>query len=124
TSASFTFGSNTPGSTRQFFCKLDARPWVQGCASPKNYSGLAKGPHTFSVRATDDGKAGSPTTATWSVVADDGSGTMTSTTDGVSASATGKTVSFTYTAATGGISDGTVRLAVPSGWSVPSVVAS
>src|SRR5581483_9160462 len=49
---------------------------------------------------------------------------MTSTTDGVSASATGKTVSFTYTAATGGISDGTVRLAVPSGWGVPSVVAS
>ena len=49
------------------------------------------------------------------VNAADGSGTLTTPTTNVSASQTGRTITFTYTAATGGISNGSVTLVVPSG---------
>src|SRR5205807_4250070 len=42
----------------------------------------------------------------------------------VSASQTGRTITFTYTAATGGTSNGTVTLVAPSGWSAPSTTGS
>src|SRR6266508_4424151 len=58
------------------------------------------------------------------VNAADGLGTLTTGTSGVSASQTGQTVTFTYTAATGGISNGSVTLAVPTGWSAPSTTSS
>ncbi len=53
-----------------------------------------------------------------------GSGALTTPTSSVSASSTGHTIAFTYTAATGGISGGTLRLAVPHGWSAPSTTAT
>ena len=64
TSATFEFNSNESGS---FVCTLDA---VQvGCGSPKTYSGLGQGEHTFAVQAQD--VAGnldpSPATRTWTV---------------------------------------------------------
>jgi hypothetical protein len=68
-SAAFAFSSDEAGST--FECRLDsadAAAW-QPCASPKSYSGLSQGPHTFDVRATD--AAGnvdtSPASSTWTV---------------------------------------------------------
>ena len=65
TSAAFTFSASEPGST--FQCQLDAGGY-SSCASPRNVSGLAAGPHTFQVRATDAlGNAGSPTSYTWTV---------------------------------------------------------
>src|SRR5207245_4473940 len=54
----------------------------------------------------------------------DGSGTLTTPTSTVSASQTGRTITFTYTAATGGLSNGTVTLVVPAGWSAPSTTGS
>src|SRR5439155_8768233 len=58
------------------------------------------------------------------VYAADGSGTLTTGTRVVSASQTGRTITFTYTVATGGISNGSVTLVVPSGWSAPSTTGS
>src|SRR6266542_2657425 len=58
------------------------------------------------------------------VLATDGSGTLTTGTSDVSASQTGRTITFTYTAATGGLSSGSVTLAVPAGWSAPSTAGA
>src|SRR5207247_8443213 len=54
------------------------------------------------------------------VYAADGSGTLTSGTSVVSASQTGRTITFTYAAAAGGMSNGAVTAVVPSGWTAPS----
>ena len=58
------------------------------------------------------------------VNAANGSGTLTTPTSVVSASQTGRTITFTYTAATGGINNGTVTLVVPSGWTAPSTTSN
>ncbi|HEX9504802.1 MAG TPA: hypothetical protein VGA62_02235, partial [Acidimicrobiia bacterium] len=58
------------------------------------------------------------------VYAADGSGTLTTPTTNVSAGQTGRTVTFTYTAPTGGISNGSVTLVVPAGWSAPSTTGA
>src|SRR5438093_8986364 len=54
------------------------------------------------------------------VLSGDGSGTLTTPTGAVNTASSGNTITFTYTAATGGLSNGSVTLAVPSGWSAPS----
>jgi len=66
TSASFAFSSNEGGST--FECSLDSGSWAT-CLSPKAYTDLAAGIHTFSVKATDAaGNAdASPATRSWTV---------------------------------------------------------
>jgi hypothetical protein len=70
TSASFSFtGTDSGGSgVDRFECKLDSGSFG-GCSSPKMYSGLSEGSHTFEVRADD--KAGntdpSPASFTWLV---------------------------------------------------------
>ena len=58
------------------------------------------------------------------VLAADGSGTLTTPTGSVNSAATGRTITFTYTAATGGISNGSVTAVVPTGWSAPSTTGS
>jgi hypothetical protein len=66
TAASFGFSSTESGST--FQCSLDSGSWG-ACSSPKSYSGVAVGSHTFSVKATDAaGNAdATPATRSWSV---------------------------------------------------------
>ena len=57
------------------------------------------------------------------VYAADGSGTATSSISVVSASQTGRTVTLTYTAATGGMLNGSLSVVVPTGWTPPATVA-
>jgi hypothetical protein len=68
TSASFAFASTESGSS--FECKLDSGAFA-ACSSPKSYTGLAEGAHSFSVRARDGAGNLDPTPATqsWSVEA-------------------------------------------------------
>ena len=64
--AKFYFHSTEPNST--FRCSLDSTQF-SACTSPKQYTGLANGPHTFQVYATD--AAGNrdldPASSTWTV---------------------------------------------------------
>ena len=53
-----------------------------------------------------------------------GSGTLTTSTSTVERLSTGNTVTFTYTAATGGLTNGAVTVDVPTGWSAPSTTGS
>jgi hypothetical protein len=62
-SATFTFISNESGST--FQCALDGSGF-SACTSPKGYSGLSDGTHTFTVRAFDPSGNVDPTPATYS----------------------------------------------------------
>jgi hypothetical protein len=64
--ASFAFSSSEAGST--FECSLDGSLYSP-CSSPRSYTGLADGTHTFSVRATDAAGNVDPTPATrsWTV---------------------------------------------------------
>ena len=65
TSASFTFSSEAGAG---FECELDGGGF-SACTSPKSYSGLSEGPHTFRVRARDAAGNVDPTPAarTWTV---------------------------------------------------------
>jgi hypothetical protein len=74
TSASFGFSSSEGGST--FQCRLDSGSWGT-CTSPRAYSSVAAGDHTFSVRATDgsDNTDASPATRGWTVQSEGGGGT-------------------------------------------------
>jgi hypothetical protein len=58
--ATFEFHSDEPGST--FECKLGSGIWEQ-CSSPKVYTSLAVGAHTFSVKAKDPAGNVDPTPA-------------------------------------------------------------
>jgi hypothetical protein len=64
TTAVFSFSADKPAS---FECKLDTGGFA-GCSSPKTYSALADGSHTFQVKATD--QAGNSSTASYTWVVD------------------------------------------------------
>ncbi len=59
-----------------------------------------------------------------SAAAANGTGTLTTKTTSVTYGSTGHTITFTYTAVTGGVSSGGVHLTVPSGWSAPSTTGT
>jgi hypothetical protein len=66
TSAAFSFTASEPGATYQ--CRIDGGSYST-CTSPKSYSGLATGAHTFDVRATDPASNtdATPASASWTI---------------------------------------------------------
>ncbi len=62
TNATFAFTSSEPAT---FECQLDGASFT-ACTSPKQYTGLALGSHTFAVRATDTAGNVETAPATWS----------------------------------------------------------
>lgn len=67
-SATFTFLSPDAGPGATFQCALDGSAFAD-CSSPRMYSGLAEGSHTFQVRVRDAGGNFDPTPATdtWTI---------------------------------------------------------
>src|SRR5659263_97635 len=65
TSATFIFTGTVSGI---FECQLDTDGYSE-CLTPKDYTGLTEGPHTFYVRAIDSSNTSDPNPAnyTWTV---------------------------------------------------------
>jgi hypothetical protein len=57
--ASFTYGSNEPGS--RFECSLDGAPFAACAVAGASYTGLGSGPHSFQARAIDAAGNADPT---------------------------------------------------------------
>jgi hypothetical protein len=92
TSASFSFTSTISGST--FACSLDGAAFT-ACASPKSYTNLTNGSHTFQVAATSSGITDpTPASRTWTInLAPD-----TTITAGPSGAVNTASASFSFTA--------------------------
>ncbi|HEV8688024.1 MAG TPA: hypothetical protein VGQ84_12170, partial [Gaiellaceae bacterium] len=101
TSASFSFSSNEAGAT--FQCALDSTTAYGACTSPKSYTGLAGGAHTFRVRAVDG--AGnldaSPASRAWTI---DATPPDTTITVAPSGTVTSSDASFEFTSSEAGSS--------------------
>ncbi|HKC28509.1 MAG TPA: hypothetical protein VKB75_10910, partial [Jatrophihabitans sp.] len=103
TSATFAFHSTLSGAT--FMCSLDGAA-AAPCASPRGYTGLVDGSHTFSVTSTSGGATDpSPATATWTVKT-----TPPAAPTGLSASVLSATsISLSWTGVTGAASYDIIR---------------
>ena len=103
-SASFAFSANESGST--FQCSLDSTTAYTACSSPKDYSDLAAGSHTFRVRAID--AAGNvdatPASRTWTVQPPDTTAPDTTIDTGPSGTVTSSSASFAFAASESGSS--------------------
>ena len=97
-SASLTFSSSEAAST--FECRLDGSAWG-ACVSPKAYSSLGSGSHTFDVRATDvaGNQDSSPATRTFTV---DVGAPQTQIDSGPSGATNNASPSFTFSSSEGG----------------------
>ena len=93
TSASFSFASNVASAT--FQCSLDGSAFT-ACTSPRAYSALPAGGHTFAVRAIDGSTVDdTPATYSWTIATQPPDTTITGM---PAASTTSTTASFTFTA--------------------------
>jgi subtilisin family serine protease len=67
--ATFTFAGTPASDTAKIQCRIDSEPFTD-CTSPKTFTGLAEGPHTFEVRASDQAGNTDQTPATRSFTVD------------------------------------------------------
>ena len=93
-SASFTFISPDAGGGATFQCSIDNAAWV-ACTSPRNYTSMTAGSHTFEVRVRDAVGNFDPTpaTRTWTVDLTAPNTTIVTGPTGIEASAS---ASFTF----------------------------
>ncbi|MGZ4688700.1 MAG: hypothetical protein ACXV8R_02520 [Acidimicrobiia bacterium] len=90
-SATFTFSDTQAGAT--FQCKLDAGSFAS-CTSPKAYTGLVDGSHTFQVTAKATGKdTSAPASRTWTINTTPPTPTITS---GPSGTVASSSATFTF----------------------------
>jgi hypothetical protein len=100
TSASFAFTA-TPSSGSTFECALDGGAFAS-CTSPRGYSGLAVGSHTFRVRAVNGGITDpTPASFTWTIEAVVPPDTTITSSPAASTTSTSASFSFTATPSTG-----------------------
>src|SRR5262249_19856628 len=98
TSASFSFTSTPTGGT--FECALDGAAFAS-CTSPKTYSALALGSHTFQGRAVNAfGTDGTPASFTWPI----GTARDTTITSGPATPPLNTAATFTFTSSPSGAS--------------------
>ena len=97
-SPSFGFSAGEPST---FECRLDAGAFAP-CTSPRGYTGLADGAHTFRVKATDNaGNAGSEASYGWTI---DTSAPTTTITQKPASSSSTSSATFAFAASEGGSS--------------------
>ena len=101
TTATFTFSGNdgSGSGVASFECRLDSGAWGV-CTSPREYTSLAEGAHTFEIKAIDQAGNvdGSPATYSWTV---DSQAPETQIDTKPAALSTSTTASFTFSAADG-----------------------
>lgn len=97
-SATFTFTANEPDVT--FACALDGGAFG-ACTSPYSVMGLAQGPHTFAVRATDSAGHTDPSPATRAWTVDTIAPEIAITSGPASGSTSGSLVTFTFSVSEG-----------------------
>jgi hypothetical protein len=107
TSTDASFGLKSSESGSDFQCRLDSGTWIY-CTSPKPYSDLSVGSHTFEARAIDAaGNAdASPATRTWTVQSSapppDTTAPVTTISSGPSGTTTSTTASLAFSSSESG----------------------
>ena len=124
TSASFSFAVSPADPAATLACQVDSAAW-RACTSPFSLTGLADGPHTFSVRATNAGGT-DPTAAgrTWTVDTTGPTVTGTDPADAATGAARTVTPAVTFSEAVdpATVSASTVGLTGPGGAAVAGTV--
>ncbi|CAA9285220.1 MAG: hypothetical protein AVDCRST_MAG93-3475, partial [uncultured Chloroflexia bacterium] len=124
-SATFEFSSSEASSIYE--CRLDSGTW-SGCSSPKGYTDLVDGSHTFEVRATDvaGNTDATPASRTWTVEATAPTVTSVSPAGGATGVAVGADVTATFSEAMDAstINGTTVMLVKQSGTSAVAAVVT
>ena len=106
--ASFGFSNSENGVA--FLCQLDGGGYG-ACASPKNYSGLAEGAHSFQVKARDAaGNESAPAGSTWTIDTTAPVVTLTTPANGSATNNTTPTLSGAAGTATGDSATITVKV--------------